>query len=154
MTPMSRMSHLMACTISEFPVLLDVHSMAISILSTNNHMPLETKFILKKLLSPIYFWGMTTKHIRQSNGSFKMEYEAELLPPIIPRYPAQPIRIQLSHKMRIHERHQLTLPHHESLWAWFLGKLETLTGIFCQWSPDFPEAVRATLACTVGLTQS
>ena len=56
------------------------------------------------------------KCIQKSNGSFKMEYEAELLPPIIPGYPARPICIQLSDKMQIHEQHQFTLPHHESLW--------------------------------------
>ena len=52
--PMSRTSHLMVCIISEFPVLPNFHSMAISILSTNNHMLLETKYILKKPSSPIY----------------------------------------------------------------------------------------------------
>ena len=98
------------------------------------------KVYFEETIEPYIFLGMMKKHIWQSDGSFKMEYEAELLPPIIPGYPAQPIRIQLSHKMCIHERHQFTLPHHDSLWARFLGKLESLTGIFCQRSPDFPEA--------------
>ena len=98
------------------------------------------KVYFEESIEPYIFLGMTTKRIRKPDGSFKMEYEAELLPPIIPGYPAQSIRIQLSHKMRIHERHQFTLPHHDSLWARFLGKFESLTGILCQQSPDFPEA--------------
>ena len=100
------------------------------------------KVYFEETIEPYIFLGMTTKHIRQSNGNFKIEYEAELLPPVIPGYPAQPIHIQLSHKMRIHDRHQFTPHHHDSLWAWLLNKLETLTGIICQWSSDFPEVMR------------
>ena len=102
MTPMSRMSHLMVCIISKFPVLPDFHSMAISILSTNKY-AIGDKVYFEDTIEPYIFLGMTMKRIRKPDGSFKMEYEAELLPPLIPRYPAQPIRIQLSHKMRIQE---------------------------------------------------
>ena len=49
-------------------------------------------------------------------------------PPIIPGYPAQPICIQLSHKMHIHEWHQFTPPHHAPLRTWLLGKLRPWQG--------------------------
>ena len=54
------------------------------------------KVYFEETIDPL-FQGMMTKHIQKSNGSFKIEYEAELLPPIIPGYPPQPIHIQLSH---------------------------------------------------------
>jgi len=57
------------------------------------------KIYFEETIDPYIFLGMMMKHIQKSNGSFKIEYEAELLPPIIPGYPAQPICIQLSHKM-------------------------------------------------------
>jgi len=48
--------------------------------------------------------------------------------PVLPNYHSMAISILST---CIHEWHQFTPPHHASLWAWFLGKLKTLTGIFC-----------------------